>query len=229
MPVKQSRIERGKQAILEMVDKVFPEITNQEVLLLDGNNRNVTQKYLLVFPERNNIELDVFEKKISEYFEPHICYGRRRMLSYVKCLTSSIIDNDTETNLGQIVAEIEIRYFKEHIPYPSLESLGQVRDLLTVAQIQIQITKKENSRLIKKNNRLIDDTNRYMKNMRKVISSLYESSIQKQDCPTCWEEITVEKLYITRCGHFICSDCKGKLAKAECPLCRESLGTNINH
>jgi hypothetical protein len=40
-----------------------------------------------------------------------------------------------------------------------------------------------------------------------------------QDCPVCFEPIAVENLYITLCGHKLCTSCNSKCTR--CPLCRE--------
>jgi hypothetical protein len=122
-----------------------------------------------------------------------------------------------------VVADFEIKYFKDHIPYPAPDSLSQLAAHLSLAEANILLQKKENNRLVKKNNMLISKSKQYMKNMRRIISTMYESCPNKQDCPTCWEQISTDKLVVPVCGHFICSDCKDKLAKPECPMCREPI------
>lgn len=236
MPPKQSRTERGQQAILDMVSKVFPEVTDPEVVLFEGSNRKSVLGYVLIMPVTTIIETRDFIKKVTDYFQPYKCVvtsgSIQTALSYVYCNTCEMkdldyIDTDLDyigTNIiGKLVAEFEIKYFKDHIPYPAPDSLVQMRALLETVKAENTFSKSEIKRLIKKNNILIAKSKHYMKNMRKIISDMYESCPNKQDCPTCWEQISTDKLLVPGCGHFICSDCKDKLAKPECPLCREPL------
>lgn len=228
MPPKQSRTERGKQAILDMVSKAFPEVVGAEVVLYEGTNRNVTFGYILAMPVEQAIGAVNFMEKVYEYFEPYKCIvgtgARQTAISYVRCKSCYMRDGgESPSIVGNMVADFEIKYFKDHIPYPAPDSLNQLNAQLFLAEETIVLYKKENKRLIKKNNILIAKSKQYMTNMRKIISTMYESCPNKQDCPTCWEQISCEKLVVPGCGHFICSDCKDKLAKPECPMCREPL------
>ena len=230
MPPKQSRTERGKQAILDMVSKIYPEVVDPEVLLYDGTNRNVVLNYVLVMPIGTRIEPNEFMKEFADYFNPYRCVVHSNnprtqpyILSYVECTSCDVKDDETSSNFGNIVADIEIKYYKDHVPYPDPESIGQLQALLHINEEKLDIAKRENGRLIKKNNSLINKSNQNLANMRKIIATLYESCSNKQNCPACWEEISTEKLRVPGCGHFICVDCKDKLAKPECPMCREPM------
>jgi len=233
MSRKQSRTERGKQAILDMVNKVFPDVVNHEVILYDGTNRNALLNYALVIPMESNVEFivepPIFKKKCSEYFAPYYCSVTRRrsdpkLLSYVECKTCEIkVDIESVEHSYNLVADFEIKHYKDHVPYPDPESIGQMKVLLEVVQAMLAAAKKENIRLIKKNNGIITKSKKSIANMRRIITTLYESCPNKQSCPTCWEEITREKLFIPVCGHFICTDCKERLTAQNCPMCREPL------
>lgn len=228
MPPKLSRTERGKQAILDMVSKVFPEVVGPDVALYEGTNRNVTFGYILAMPVEQAIEALEFMTKVYDYFEPYRCVvgsgARQTVISYVRCKSCYMRDGgESPSIIGNVVADFEIKYFKDHIPYPAPDSLSQLTAHLSLAEANILLQKKENNRLVKKNNMLISKSKQYMKNMRRIISTMYESCPNKQDCPTCWEQISTDKLVVPVCGHFICSDCKDKLAKPECPMCREPI------
>ena len=246
MPAKKSRIERGKDAIMEMVKQEFPEMIEPEVMLTHGTNRNCTLRYILVMSDANVIVFEEFLRKVTDYFAPYQCIvGRNRTVSYVLC--ESIYRNDTtisevDPSVPYIVAEFEVKYHKTHVPFPTMEFVIDPNQRL-ILQLNSRIAKIEednkklttrfkevktnNNRLIKKNNMLIGKTKNYMANIKKVINKIYEACSTKENCPTCWEDICVEKLYVTGCGHFICTDCKDKLSKPECPMCRESLNTAI--
>lgn len=225
MPAKMSRVEGGKQAILAMLDAVFTIIEEQniEVLLWEGSNRNVLQRHKVILTN-TIIDSELFMKEVSEYFAPYRCLGlRQKLLSYVECTSCGINNNPASLYFCKFVASFDVKYFKDHIPYPSADSAQQLRTALQNTEQKLAEAKNDNNRLIKKNNRLIAKTKQYMRNMLKLVVELYGSSQCKRDCPACWETIATDKIYVSGCGHFLCLDCKGKLAKPECPMCREPL------
>jgi len=219
MPAKQSRIEGGKKAILFMIDTVFSTIQQQnvEVLLWEGSNRNVLQRHKVILTN-TIIDSDFFMKEVSDYFAPY-----KSANSYVECRSCGINDNPGSLYFGKFVASFDVKYFKDHIPYPSADSVQQLRSMLEITEAQLINATTENKRLIKKNNKVIAKTKQYMKNMLKLVSEMYSSGHYNRDCPTCWEIIATDKVYVSGCGHFLCLDCKDKLTKPECPMCREPL------
>jgi hypothetical protein len=219
MPPKQSRIEGGKRAILTMIDTVFATVQEQniEVLLWEGSNRNVLQRHKVILTN-TIIDSDFFMKEVSDYFAPYKCAN-----SYVECKSCGINDNPGSLYYGKFVANFDVKYFKDHIPYPSADSVQQLRSMLEITEAQLINATTENKRLIKKNNKVIAKTKQYMKNMLKLVTEMYSSGHCNRDCPTCWETIATDKVYVSGCGHFLCLDCKDKLTKPECPMCREPL------
>ena len=225
MPAKQSRIECGKQAILTMLDTVFAVIQEQniEVLLWEGSNRNVLQRHKVILSD-TIIDCDFFMKEVADYFAPYKCVGlRQKLLSYIECTSCGMNDDPGSLYYGKFVANFDVKYFKDHIPYPCADSAEQLRTRLQSTEALLTISAAENKRLIKKNNKVIAKTKHYMKNMLKIVTEMYGSGHCNRDCPTCWETIATDKVYVSGCGHFLCLDCKDKLTKPECPMCREPL------
>lgn len=54
---------------------------------------------------------------------------------------------------------------------------------------------------------------------KKMATDIYKKEAP-QDCPICFEQIAVETLHTTLCGHNLCTDCNRKCTR--CPLCREN-------
>jgi hypothetical protein len=53
---------------------------------------------------------------------------------------------------------------------------------------------------------------------KKMATDVYKKEAP-QDCPICFEQIAVETLHTTLCGHKLCTSCNSKCTR--CPLCRE--------
>jgi hypothetical protein len=50
------------------------------------------------------------------------------------------------------------------------------------------------------------------------VRDLYHTSDDTYECPICMDEIVSDKLEMTKCGHYFCSDCSSIMTK--CAVCR---------
>ena len=45
---------------------------------------------------------------------------------------------------------------------------------------------------------------------------------EKPSCSVCLEDLSLETMFVTKCGHFLCFECEFKIGKTttKCPICR---------
>ena len=63
---------------------------------------------------------------------------------------------------------------------------------------------------------------REKRSMPRHIVALVFDKLEKS-CIICYEELTLENVFMTRCGHAMCTSCENKLygeQRKECPTCR---------
>jgi len=74
---------------------------------------------------------------------------------------------------------------------------------------EVAVFKKKTMRLSAKNAKLLNH-----------IRELFIRNEDKEDCPVCRCEISPEKLNISGCIHYTCTDCATN-CNSKCPICRE--------
>lgn len=213
------------------------------ILLNDGTTEGPGPVYL----PQEIPPLDYFIERAHEYFGE---FGCTRDSINSRHNTWGVRIGELKTdNDGNKIIEIHVVYGDKHyMPYPArLTKEQELEKKLEEANRKVQETENklraalhernisrierdnfhdEKIRYVciaRKQQRIINQLNIKTGIMERSLKLLAKESYRKgepQDCPICFEQITLEKLHTTICGHTLCTDCNAKCTK--CPLCREN-------
>jgi hypothetical protein len=148
-------------------------------------------------------------------------------------------DLDYMVSTYDLKINIMVIYHKTHIPFPvpltTKEEFEQKCKRLEIRNAELIINvnsltnmyqeKEEQYNILRRRMR-IDRRNIEQKyqnmfeKMQKKFREFYKEVELKDDCPVCYEVISVDNLKVPGCCHTICSSCAGRCTN--CPICRES-------
>lgn len=225
--------EKYKNQCCHMYDFKIPE--NYDMFYIDISRRDENGVQIRETVPHYDIQAlplnNEFKQVFKEHFSAYYLKQQRKILSY-SIIRSITIDESGDNKY--FIATIEVRFYKDNLPFPYKKSL----DELSIDEIRLKYKQLEKDKdmlvtqideqesfaqhLYIKNVRIKKvvetKTNHIEKLTAKIIQNYKENGIC-QECPVCYESMKPEKLKVPGCCHLICSDCESKCNS--CPLCRE--------
>jgi hypothetical protein len=175
-------------------------------------------------------DADLFIYALTDHFEDYYVKIEDDVVSYVK------LEHKPNPDSEDFVATIEVKYINGVFPYPvpptDLEIANQrimrlsteIINLKMNAEIGLAVyTECVEARAqvmsndIRDKAILIESKNMMLSRMKDKLKELYPKH-DPCECPVCYTQIPGEKLVITDCCHYICSNCSENCTR--CPLCR---------
>jgi hypothetical protein len=222
--------EKYKNQSCHMYDFKIPE--NYDMFYMDISRRDengvqiretVPHYDIQILPANND-----FKQIFKEHFSPSYLKQQRKIVSY-SIIKSITIDEYNDNRY--FIATIEVRFYKENLPFPYKKSLDELsidemrlkykkiekenRDLL----LQLDSVEKDFADLSEKNLNIKKILETKKNHIEKLTTKIIQKYKEFEECPVCYEIMKPEKLKVPVCCHFICSDCEEKCNS--CPLCRE--------
>jgi len=167
---------------------------------------------------------------LTDHFEDYYVKIEDDVVSYVK------LENKPNPDSEDFVATIEVKYINGVFPYPVpptdlelankriLKLSAEIINLKMNTEIGLAIyTECVEARAQVMSNEIrdkaiqIESKNKMLSRMKDKLKELYPKH-DPCECPICYTQIPGEKLVITDCCHYICSNCSEKCTR--CPLCR---------
>ena len=199
-----------------------------------------------VYSEQNLPDTDYLIREFNNYFEDYAIYqvvhGTGNASRRVAFVEITHVSADGENKIAYVVA----KYTKNCKPYPvepnspteiRLNELQLQYNKLKLECIDLQIHTQEmisnnkffRKRLSSTSRDLCRVTTEYNNKMtmyrskismlHTIIKTLYAKNTIAEDCPVCYESMSIDKLVVPECGHFICSSCSPQCTR--CPICRD--------
>ena len=206
--------------------------------LNENNNENLKPIEHQYIPNEETVRDQINEKfGPYEFTKTYISYGTARpyttRLSYVDIDRCHINDNNGIT--GKLV----VIYYKSHIPYEVQEDdrefekkyLNLLRRFNKLEDENMELsdniddlnedlhTTKRQVRNLRK--RMIKEEElhlRHEKNFKNKLREAYSKEDILEDCPVCYEQLSMDTLIIPNCTHSICNSCQPRCDV--CPICR---------
>lgn len=203
------------------------------------DENGITKSPEVVEIEQELPTIENFKNYFHGYFDSFILTNTNgKVLSYTSIFNVRF-SNDNESS-GDLLSTIVTYYYKSYIPYPSkmqtqqqiiqycnqleknnAEHLLDLEDKNYIINSLKIKNKKQNRRF---NREIFLTELKRQKNIYKMqekIRNFYSKQSENdfEDCPVCYDKISVEKLKVPGCCHYICKDCHGKCET--CPICRE--------
>ena len=167
---------------------------------------------------------------LTDHFEDYYVKIEDELVSYVK------LEHKPNPESEDFVATIEVKYINGVFPYPvpptDLELANQkivrlsaeIINLKMNAEIglavyteRVEMREQVMTNDIRNKTLQIESKNKMLLRMKEKLKEQY-ASLDPSECPVCYTQILGEKLVITDCCHYLCSNCSEKCTR--CPLCR---------
>jgi hypothetical protein len=166
----------------------------------------------------NNHTLETFSNHFNDYFGEYDQKDEDNIL----CATVQLL-NTEEVNEDIIRHKICVKYNNNHLlPFPVPNKCLTAQEKVLIRGFEIMEEKYNMGRnREKKLKQKVSNMKEMALRANQKICELYKTSDKKEECPVCYEQIASEKLVVTECCHYICSDCSSKWSKG-CPICRHT-------
>jgi hypothetical protein len=214
------------------IPKKVPQYTI-DVVTVDKNG-NIIPPGTTVMQDQEIPTIDIFKSYFNDYVKNYILYNNFTSLSYTNISDYWYGDvNNVDLNIN-----IDVIYYKSHIPYPIPLSLNSQFEqkykkleernaelCFNVDNIILMYQKKQDQYNAFRDKFHIAQMNTEEKHriilekMQKKFREIYSQCNSTENCPVCYESIHSDKLKVPGCCHTICTDCSEKCVK--CPICRE--------
>ena len=89
-----------------------------------------------------------------------------------------------------------------------------------VAQEHIEQLQQTRNSLRANVEQIKNGTNIDLSHLTNMLLQLYDKVGELCDCPICFETMTKENTFVPSCGHLCCKDCKAKMEKNGCAICK---------
>lgn len=193
MSVRLTRDENCKQALTEFLD-FHGHCRLSPVENITINKRKNCQTYvavLLGYVPHDDIRSD-FQYSFSEY-------SLLNNKSYIKIDDIRPIKGNTgmlhfDSYQCHTQCTITVKYFGDYRPYQCERTYEELKGEISLAQSNYDKLYQKHKELFMKFN-------------------------SEEECPVCYEKLTLEKLSLAICTHATCQKCHDKCDR--CPICRE--------
>jgi len=175
-------------------------------------------------------DADLFIYALTDHFEDYYVKIEDDVVSYVK------LEHKPNPDSEDFVATIEVKYINGVFPYPvpptDLELANQrivrlsteIINLKVNAEIGlaiytecVELSAQVMTNDIRNKAMQIESKNKMLLRMKEKLKEQYTIH-DPCECPVCYAQIPGEKLVITDCCHYLCSNCSENCTR--CPLCR---------
>jgi hypothetical protein len=180
----------------------------------------------------------------NQFFDNYALYERQPSHSGsddILVRTSFIETTNTRSDNMNMTATILVKYAKQYKPFPidhtphNFEAkYNHLTQLFDEQRSQLVLLNRDNKHyrrrlnavskeylsLKKEYEKTINSVHIKFASLQTIIKSMYEKHTLNEECPVCYEGISVDKLVVPVCGHFICSSCSSRCSS--CPICRDA-------
>jgi hypothetical protein len=177
-------------------------------------------------------DVDTFQTFFDDYFGDFYLKKGEKVLSDV-----SITDINIDAK-GDLKAEIQVKYYRSHLPYPcKVQSDQQWKERCAY----LEMANRELEKNYNASNAVVSMQDKDIRRLKRRLNTIHVDSILKlretvhkmqakiresykelnkaEECPVCYECIKSEELIVPGCCHNICDGCFDRCDS--CPICRE--------
>ena len=263
--IKMARITRDQHFIAsfngfaECINKEYPNFKKMSFYCTTENKSSSVHKYALHIPKKTALyvidahmnvatgqrverevvmedqyvpDVNVFETFIDEYF------GEFHLVKSGKVVSGVSITDIKIDAKGHLKAEIQVKYYKSHLPYPTkAHSIKQLNERC----VQVELANRELEVEIQASTEVVMAQSKEIRRLKRLLNTIHVDSVLKlretvhkmqakiresykelnkaEECPVCYECIKSEELMVPGCCHNICTGCYDRCDS--CPICRE--------
>jgi len=228
-------ITKNKSQSVHKYSMIIPQkivLATVDTAYIDENGEKQPAGEIMI--DQEVPELRSFVHHFGNYFDLYVLERFNTIISF------TTLHKPTVNDLGDIVSDIIVNYFKSYIPYPCGESsreqllerckqLEQMNvdlkydldDFANIVHTQTRKISNLKKKMRMEQERMMNQMSLNVQRMQEKIRELYGKLGEsvEEECPVCYEVMKANMLVVPGCCHYICLGCSEKCDN--CPLCRE--------
>lgn len=178
---------------------------------LDGVDMN-EQLQMLEFYEKQKRDRERIEDPSHDDREE-----RRQRLQRVRNMKEFAVEQ-SRIRRNQQKRERELQRLEEERLYLDQERQERIR-----IELRIELKRQERIKRKRQEEEKVEQERVIKRGIPKHIVAIVINESKEASCHICFDELTIENAFMTKCGHMMCKSCERKLFEQQnnqCPTCR---------